>query len=112
MFGSNFFGPAANIAGATTKGLTLSKILSGAGKTLNFVNKAIPMYYQIKPMLGNAKTLVNMYSAMKDETKKKNNTQTKLIENTTNITNEQKINNANTSNEKTRHVNDSLTFFQ
>lgn len=70
MFGSNLFSPVSTIASAS-KGLTFTKVLSGAGKALNFANKAIPMYYQIKPMLGNAKTLVNMYSAMKEPENKK-----------------------------------------
>ena len=51
------------------KKFSLSSFLSGANKTLNVVNQAIPIYYQIKPMVTNAKT---MFKVMK-EIKKPNN---------------------------------------
>ncbi|HIU40838.1 MAG TPA: hypothetical protein IAB68_06050 [Candidatus Aphodocola excrementigallinarum] len=37
--------------------INLSSILSNAQKTLNVVNQAIPLYYQIKPVFKNIKTL-------------------------------------------------------
>lgn len=107
MFGSNLFGPTSNIVGAASKGISFSKILSGAGKALNFANRAIPMYYQIKPMLSNAKTLVNMYSKVKEPEK------TTLTNNNNNIE-EKKENIKQISTEKKKQVvkNDTLTFFQ
>lgn len=64
MFG-NLFGPISSTS-AVSSGLSLSKILGGAGKTLGFINKTLPLYYQVKPMLNNAKTVLNMYTAMGD----------------------------------------------
>lgn len=34
-----------------------SSILSNAGKALNVANQAIPLYYQVKPVISNFKTL-------------------------------------------------------
>lgn len=48
---------------AATKGTSLlgklnwSSLLSNAQKTLNVVNQAIPLYYQVKPVFNNIKTL-------------------------------------------------------
>lgn len=109
MFGSNLFGPtSSNIVGAASRGLSFSKILSGAGKALNFANRAIPMYYQIKPMLSNAKTLVNMYSKVKEPEE--------VIENNNNNNVEEKkevIKQINSTEKKKQVIkNDTLTFFQ
>ena len=52
--------PAAKIAGKTTGILgkiNWSSLLSNAQKTLNVVNQAIPLYYQVKPVFNNIKTL-------------------------------------------------------
>ena len=105
MFGSNLFGPVGAVASAS-KGISFSKILSGAGKALNFANRAIPMYYQIKPMLSNAKTLVNMYSKVKEP-------EETTLTNNNNIE-EKKENIKQISTEKKKQVvkNDTLTFFQ
>ena len=46
------FGP--NIA---KSGLSLTKVLSGISKGLGLMNQAIPIYKEIKPMIGNAKKL-------------------------------------------------------
>ena len=37
--------------------LNWSSLLSNAQKTLNVVNQAIPLYYQVKPVFNNIKTL-------------------------------------------------------
>lgn len=50
-------------ASAAVKGTSLlgklnwSSLLSNAQKTLNVVNQAIPLYYQVKPVFNNIKTL-------------------------------------------------------
>lgn len=59
MFGSNtspFLG--ANVSKST---FTLSKLLSGTSKTLNFINQAIPVYYNTKPIIKNASTLIKAF---------------------------------------------------
>ena len=91
MFGSGFYNPylyqpyyqAANVAsnlGSATgaeilgksgglagfKGLlskfSFSGFLNSASKTLNVVNQAIPIYYQVRPMINNAKTMFKIAS--------------------------------------------------
>ena len=43
-------------AGAT-KSFSWSGILNGASKTLGVINQAIPVIYQVKPIINNAKTM-------------------------------------------------------
>lgn len=43
-----------------------SNILNNTQKTLNVINQAIPVYYQVKPIWGNAKTMFRMVNALKD----------------------------------------------
>lgn len=44
-----------------------SNILTNTQKTLNVINQAIPVYYQIKPIYNNAKTMFRMVSAIKND---------------------------------------------
>ena len=39
------------------KGANWSGFLTTAGKTLNVINQAIPVFYQVKPIWNNAKTM-------------------------------------------------------
>ncbi len=41
--------------------------LSNTQKTLNVVNQAIPIFYQIKPIFNNAKTMFRIMGALKDD---------------------------------------------
>ena len=43
--------------------------MSNTQKTLNVINQAIPVYYQIKPICSNAKTMLRMVNALKDDDK-------------------------------------------
>ena len=81
MYGNSFYNPymysnAMNIGRTASLGksglfsnlfkkFNLSNFLSGANKTLNVVNQAIPIYYQIKPMVNNAKTMFKVLGAVK-----------------------------------------------
>jgi len=85
MYGNSFYNPymysnfanTANIGrtaatigkaggiGNLFKKFSLSGFLSGASKTLNVVNQAIPIYYQVKPMISNAKTMFKVMNAVK-----------------------------------------------
>lgn len=49
-----------------------SNILNNTQKTLNVINQAIPVYYQMKPIYNNAKTMLRMVSALKDDDKLSN----------------------------------------
>lgn len=43
------------------RGVNFSSILSGARKTLNFVNQAIPVVKEISPLVKNTKTIFKVF---------------------------------------------------
>ncbi len=45
-------------------GLTLTKVISGLTKTLSVANRVIPLYKEAKPMIMNAKTILNTLKEM------------------------------------------------
>lgn len=51
-----------------TKSINWSALLDGTQKTLGVINQAIPVYYQVKPILGNAKTLFKIANVMNEPT--------------------------------------------
>lgn len=53
--------------------LNISSILSNAQKTLNVVNQAIPLYYQVKPMFNNLKTIGKIGKEFRNISNNKNN---------------------------------------
>lgn len=99
------FGGLSNIGGAAGgsigKGLlglgkkfSFSGLLDGASKTLNIVNQAIPVFYQVKPMISNAKTMFRIMGAVKDtDSPSKNVTKINTVtnNNTSNYTNPTKV---------------------
>ena len=42
-------------------------ILTNTQKTLNIVNQAIPLVYQVKPIINNAKTIFKVMGAVRDD---------------------------------------------
>jgi len=98
--GNNLLGTS-NTLGVSSKGLTgikgllgkfsFSGFLNGASKTLNVVNQAIPVFYQVKPIFNNAKTMFRIMGAIKDDNKPSTN------KNITNIINKKENNNINTN---------------
>ena len=55
------------------KSINWSNVLNNTQKTLNVINQAIPVYYQVKPIWGNAKTMFRMIGALKDNNNNNNN---------------------------------------
>lgn len=49
------------------KSVNYAGILDGASKTLNVVNQAIPVYYQVKPIISNLHILKNIQESIKEE---------------------------------------------
>lgn len=124
MFGSGFYNPymtgayyqTANLAGlggrlgsgagmaslaskaGIGKGLlskfSFSGFLNGASKTLNVVNQAIPIFYQVKPMINNAKTMFKIMGAVKDDSPSKTVVNTN---NSYNSSNSNQTDNTNTT---------------
>lgn len=58
---------------AALKKINFGTILTNTQKTLNVVNQAIPIVYQIKPMVNNAKTMFKIVGAVKSDGKSVNN---------------------------------------
>lgn len=77
-------------------------LLSNTQKTLNIINQAIPVFYQVKPIWNNTKTVFKIMGALKEDDKKINNNfkynqnKTRKINAYTNINNN--IQNDNTPN--------------
>lgn len=46
------------------KNLNLSKILTGANKTLGIVKQVVPIYQDIKPVIGNARNVIKTYNSI------------------------------------------------
>ena len=44
--------------------ITFSGILNGASKTLGVINQAIPVFYQVKPIWNNAKTMFKVVKGL------------------------------------------------
>ena len=60
-----------------TKTFSFTKILGGISKTLNVANQLIPLYNQAKPILSNAR---NILDVLKDFNEPKNYTQKTIID--------------------------------
>ena len=59
--------------------LSFGRILNGTERALNFANQAIPLIKQVKPIIGNAKTMfkiMNEFKRNESSSKKSNNTLT------------------------------------
>ena len=63
----NFFG------NNGTPRITFSGILNGASKTLGVINQAIPVIYQVKPIISNAKTMFRVVKGINSVDKSKPN---------------------------------------
>ena len=75
------------------KGLSNIKwgnVLNNTQKTLNVINQAIPVYYQIKPIFSNVKSFGRLISAFNSEDTHKNNN--KAIFNNNEIKKENSLN--------------------
>ena len=55
------------------KKMNWSNLLDGTQKTLSIINQAIPVIYQIKPIIQNAKTAIKVVNEIKKEDTKKEN---------------------------------------
>ena len=46
-------------------GMSFGRIINGTERALNFANQAIPLVKQVKPMIGNAKTMFKVMNEFK-----------------------------------------------
>lgn len=51
--------------GAVRSGITLSSVLGGISKGLGILNQAIPLYREIKPMIGSARKVMRVLQELK-----------------------------------------------
>lgn len=78
--------PTSSTLGTASKASLLGKInwsslLSNAQKTLNVVNQAIPLYYQVKPVFNNIKTIGKIGREMTKMASSNNVTQNNNVNN-------------------------------
>ena len=62
--------------GHNFKRINCKSLLDGTNKTLSVINQAIPVIYQIKPLINNAKTAFKVISAIKND----DNKEEKIVE--------------------------------
>lgn len=88
MYNNNFGSPISSFSNIKSS-LSLTTILTGASKTLNFINQLIPLYYQVSPMVKNAKTMFKITNELKKDDKpnysNSNNVANNEVYQTTNI---------------------------
>ena len=68
-------------------------ILNNTQKTLNVINQAIPVYYQMKPIYNNAKTMFRLIGSLNEKSTDNNNTRNTTVNNNFNSQNEKNISN-------------------
>ena len=97
MYHNNFFPYQNNITGSgikrtlfNIKKINWSNLLNNTQKTLNVINQAIPVYYQVKPILTNIKSFGRLMTAFNEEDNNNQINNTKTNENLTEIKKENK----------------------
>ena len=61
--------------------ITFSSILNGTSKTLGVINQAIPVFYQVKPIWNNAKTMFRVAKEINSSNKTTTNQKKEVITN-------------------------------
>lgn len=82
--------------------ITFSSLLNGASKTLGVINQAIPVFYQVKPIWNNAKTMFRVVKEL-------NSSDTKsTLNNTSSVNVQREVEEVNT---QKKERDNSPTFF-
>lgn len=97
LLGARSAAPVVSALGGATKAstFTFSGLLNGASKTLGVINQAIPVFYQVKPIINNAKTMYRVAKEINSNDRK--NTSTNSSNNNSN--NNTKTNNVSNNND-------------
>ena len=97
LLGARSAAPAVSALGGAIKAstFTFSGLLNGASKTLGVINQAIPVFYQVKPIINNAKTMYRVAKEINSNDRK--NTSTNSSNNNSN--NNTKTNNVSNNND-------------
>ena len=94
---SRLFGGLGKV-GAARGAFNFGSFLTNTQKSLGIINQAIPLVYQVKPIINNAKTMFRIAGAIKDDNNGSSNTTTSNNKNNSNITNNNNISNINNDN--------------
>ena len=84
LFGGGAASAAGASANAVRSGINWSNILTNTQKSLGIINQAIPLVYQVKPMINNAKTMFKIAGAMKGDSRSSNQSPRTNIESSSN----------------------------
>ena len=97
LLGARSAAPAVSALGGATKAstFTFSGLLNGASKTLGVINQAIPVFYQVKPIINNAKTMYRVAKEINSNDRKSTSTNS----NNNNSNNNTKTNNVSNNND-------------
>lgn len=68
-----------------TKSINWATFLDGTQKTLGVINQAIPIVYQVKPIIGNAKTLFKIANVMNEAPTSSVTPQNQIVQATSSI---------------------------
>ena len=106
--------PKASLFGGLKK-YNWNNFLNGTGKTLNVINQAIPIIYQVRPILNNAIKMFRVMNAVRS-TDDKNVSNTSKTYNTSSTSKKvnvstNNIESSSTSNKRSNDDESSLTFF-
>ena len=96
------------------KGVSWDGFLTSAGKTLNVINQAIPIFYQVKPIFHNARTMFRVLGAVRGSDNVSNSMSTPSSTPTVNLTEKstfQPSNSKNSSNKNFSSGDGNPTFF-
>ena len=75
---------AGGIGAATRTGINWGTLLSNTQKSLGIINQAIPIVYQVKPMINNAKTMFKIAGAVRNSSDSEYNNTSSNSKTTTN----------------------------
>lgn len=97
LLGARSAAPAVSALGGATKAstFTFSGLLNGASKTLGVINQAIPIFYQVKPIINNAKTMYRVAKEINSNDRKSTSTNSS----NNNSNNNTKTNNVSNNND-------------
>lgn len=73
------------------RGLTLTSVLGGISKGLGILNQAIPLYREIKPMIGSARKVMSVLQELKVNNNNNTNNSTSNNKTTIDIEENKKI---------------------
>ena len=91
MYGYPYIRPSIFSRGLNlAKGINWANLLDGTQKTLGVINQAIPIIYQVKPVISNAKTIFKIADTLRNNNTNNNNSTNKETQETTTPSNENK----------------------